>query len=85
VILDVLHSDDTVVTNHVSLGTVLLDNTAAITGVLNVTMVGKKRYLRVTATPDTSTNGAVVVGSIIALKTLEIAPNASTTSSVTNY
>jgi hypothetical protein len=80
VILDVLHSDDTVVTNHVSLGTVLLDNTAAHTGVYNVNI--QRRYLRVTATPDTTTNGAVIVGGIVAIKQVDVMPNAATTSTV---
>lgn len=64
VILEVLHCDTTVVTSHVSLGTVLIDNTSANCGVVHVNWNDKKRYLRVTATPDTSTNGAVVVGGI---------------------
>lgn len=67
VTLNVLHSDDTVVTNHVSLGTALIDNTAAVVAVADVNMHGKKRYLRVTATPDTTTNGAVLIGGIIAV------------------
>ena len=85
VIIDTLHSDDTVVTNHTSLGTFLADNTAAHTAVINVNMVGKKRYLRVTATPDTTTNGAVLIGGIVALKTVDLTPTASTTSTLTNY
>lgn len=72
VILECLHSDDTVVTNHASLGTVLIDNTSANCGVYHVNWVGKKKYLRVTATPDTTTNGAVVVGGIVAVINPEI-------------
>lgn len=72
VILNVLHSDDTVVTNHASLGTVLIDNTSANVGVAHINWIGKKKYLRVTATPDTTTNGAVVVGGIIAIVNPEI-------------
>jgi hypothetical protein len=67
VTLQVLHSDDTVVTNHTSLGTALIDNTAAICAVVDVNMVGKKKNLRVTVTPDTTTNGAVLVGGIVAV------------------
>lgn len=81
VILDVLASDDTVVTNHVSLGTTLIDNTAAHVGVYNVANL-RKRWIRVTATPDTSTNGAVIFGGIIAVKQVTISPTASTTSSL---
>jgi hypothetical protein len=80
VILDVLSSDDTVVTNHASLGTVLINNTAAHVGVYNVNI--NKRYLRVVATPDTTTNGAVVVGAIIAIKQVGVMPDAATTSTV---
>lgn len=79
VIIDVLHSDDTVVTNHVSLGTNLLDNTAAIVQPVFVDMNGKKRHLRVTATPDTTTNGAVIVGGVIVVKDVDVAPSVGTT------
>lgn len=67
VTLAVLHSDDTVVTNHVSLGTALIDNAAAICAVVDVNLNGKKKNLRVTVTPDTTTNGAVLVGGIVAV------------------
>ena len=79
VIIDVLHSDDTVVTNHVSLGTNLLDNAAAIVQPIHVNMIGKKRYLRVTATPDTTTNGAVLVGGVIVVKDVDVYPTVTTT------
>lgn len=79
VILDVLHSDDTVVTNHVSLGTNLIDNTAAIVQPIHVNMTGKKRYLRVTATPDTTTNGAVLVGGVIVVRDVDVYPTLGTT------
>lgn len=72
VILEVLHSDTTVVTAHASLGTVLIDNTSANCGVAHINWNGKKRYLRVTATPDTTTNGAVIVGGIICVVNPEI-------------
>lgn len=86
VIIDVLHSDDTVVTNHVSLGTNLLDNTAAVIQPVFVNMTGRKRYLRVTATPDTTTNGAVLVGGIIVVKDVDVTPSVSTTAAaVINY
>lgn len=67
VTVQVLHSDDTVVTNHVSLGTALVDNTAAVCAVVDVNMHGKKKNLRVVVTPDTTTNGAVLVGGIVAV------------------
>lgn len=67
VVLDVLACDTTVVSSHTSLGTVLIDNASANVGVAHVNWKGRGRYLRVTATPDTTTNGAVVVGGIIAV------------------
>jgi len=58
-------SDDTVVTNFATFGddnhSRTIDNTAAAVGVFHVNCVGRKRYLRVLATPDTTTNGAVIV------------------------
>lgn len=83
VVLDVLHSDDTVVSNHTSLGTAAVANAATICGVYHVNWIGKKRYMRVTATPDTTTNGPVLLGGIVVLKQVDVAPTTSTTSSVT--
>jgi hypothetical protein len=37
-----------------------LDNTAAAVGTYSVPLAGRKRYLKLTMTPDTTTNGAVV-------------------------
>lgn len=82
VILDVLNSDTDAATAYVSLGTVLIDNTAANVGAYHVNMVGKKRYMKVTVTPDTTTNGAVLVGGITFAKQVKVAPNAATTSTV---
>lgn len=83
VIFDVLNSDTDAATAYVSLGTALIDNTAANVGVYNVNMVGKKRYLKVTVTPDTTTNGAVIVGGITMLKVVDVSPDTATTSTVT--
>lgn len=83
VIVDILHSDTTVVTSHVSLGTVLLDNAAASCQVYHCNWIGKGRYMRVTATPDTTTNGTVLLGGIIVVKQVDASPNASTTAPVT--
>lgn len=44
-----------------------LDNTAALVAAYNVDLKGRKRYLRIELTPDTTTNGAVlstVIGSL---------------------
>lgn len=39
---------------------VTADNTAATVQVFNVDLKGRKRYLQVSVTPDTTTNGAVI-------------------------
>lgn len=39
---------------------VTADNTAATVQVFNVDLKGRKRYLQVTVTPDTTTNGTVI-------------------------
>ena len=85
VVVDLLHSDDTVVTNFVSLGTNLVDNTAAVVSVLNVNLIGKKKNLRVEVTPDTTTNGAVVVGSVIAELQMGTSPDESSSESAVNF
>ena len=41
-----------------------LDNTAAVVGSYSVPLVGRKRYLKLTMTPDTTTNGAVVTSAM---------------------
>ncbi len=67
VICDVLESDDTVVTNFATFASahsVTVDNTAAANHAFHVPLNGRKRYLRLTVTPDTTTNGAVLVSAI---------------------
>lgn len=64
VVLGLLESDDTVVTNFATFATqhaVTLDNTAAAVHKYCVDLNGRKRYLRLTVTPDTTTNGPVLV------------------------
>jgi hypothetical protein len=64
VVLSLLESDNTVATNFATFSSnhsVTLDNTAAAVHKFNVDMAGRKRYLRVSVTPDTTTNGAVLV------------------------
>jgi len=48
-----------------------LDNTAAIVAAYNVDLKGRKRYLRIELTPDTTTNGAVL-SSVIGNLDLEL-------------
>ena len=38
-----------------------VDNTTATIATTHVNLVGRKRYLKITVTPDTTTNGAVTV------------------------
>lgn len=74
VVLSVLESDDTETTNFATFSTnhaVTIDNTAAVVHKACVDMKGRKRYLRVVATPDTTTNGAVLC-SISALLNKEV-------------
>ena len=66
VVIAITESADTVVTNFATHADMAdhqrtIDNTAAAIGVFHVSTLGRKRYLRVLATPDTTTNGAVIV------------------------
>lgn len=63
-------SDTTVATSFATFNSSFnrtLDNTAAMVGVFHVDLKGRKRYLRLTVTPDTTTNGAVISSSVAAL------------------
>ncbi len=86
VTLDLLESDDTVVTNFSTFSTnnaVTLDNTAAATAAFHVDMKGRKRYLRLSVTPDTTTNGVVLVSAVAALdKEIKNSDNANNAGSV---
>jgi len=56
-------SDDTVVTNFATFNADLnytVDNTAATVAVSHLDARSRKRYVRLTVTPDTTTNGAVL-------------------------
>jgi hypothetical protein len=62
VAIQLSESDDTVVTNFATWDADLnttVDNTAAACAVRHVDLRGRKRYIRLTVTPDTTTNGAV--------------------------
>ena len=55
-------SDDTVVTNFATFDADFdrtVDNTSAVVATSHVDLKGRKRYLRLTVTPDTTTNGTV--------------------------
>jgi len=58
-----LESDDTTASNFATFNSATqqtIDNTAATNYVMHVDLKGRKRYLRVKVTPDTTTNGAVL-------------------------
>lgn len=63
-------SDDTVATNFATFNSAfnrVVDNTAGVVAVNHVDLQGRRRYLRLTVTPDTTTNGTVITGAIAAL------------------
>ncbi len=63
VVFALSESDDTTATNFATFNSSFnrtIDNTAATVATCNVDLEGRKRYLRVTVTPDTTTNGAVL-------------------------
>lgn len=63
-------SDDTVATNFATFDSSFnrtVDNTSAAVAVSHVDMKARKRYLRVTVTPDTTTNGSVGISAIATL------------------
>lgn len=68
VVASILESDDTVATNFATfdadLSSVTIDNTAAAIATFHVNRIGRKRYLRLSLTPDTTTNGAVIVSAV---------------------
>ena len=62
VVLALLESDDTTATNFATFDATFnrtVDNTAAAVAVSHVNLIGRKRYLRISITPDTTTNGTV--------------------------
>lgn len=62
--ISLLHSDDTVVTNHATMvaNRTAEDITTAKSVVYHVDLRGKKRYLRLTVTTATTTNDDIIVG-----------------------
>lgn len=62
--VQLLESDDTVATNFATFNADAnrtVDNTAATIATTHVDLEGRKRYLRVAVTPDTTTNGTVTI------------------------
>lgn len=70
VAIQLLESNDTTATNFATFNAsynVTVDNTAAAIQPLHVDLRGRKRYLRLKVTPDTTTNGAVITSAYAAL------------------
>jgi hypothetical protein len=61
----------TFATFNTSLNTVSQANVAGTVGAYHVDLKGRKRYLQVTVTPDTTTNGAVI-SSVVGITDLQI-------------
>jgi hypothetical protein len=67
VALNLKESDTDAATAYVTFNSaysLTLDNTAGAVAALNVDLKGRKRYLQVSVTPDTTTNGAVISSAI---------------------
>lgn len=62
VAIQLSESDDTVVTNFATFDASFnrtVDNTSAVIATSHVDLRGRKRYIKLTVTPDSTTNGAV--------------------------
>lgn len=80
VLCNLRESDDTTATNFATFNSTYaftIDNTTAQEAILHVDLNGRKRYLQVALTPDTTTNGAVLT-SVIGVLKKEIADAANT-------
>ena len=72
VAIQLSESDDTVVTNFATFDASFnrtVDNTSGVVATNHVDLRGRKRYIRLTVTPDTTTNGAVISSAVAALYT----------------
>jgi len=61
---------------------VTADNTAATVTVFNVDLKGRKRYLQVVVTPDTTTNGTVITSCVAELVPVVSAANSANANQV---
>lgn len=80
VAIQLSESDDTVVSNFATFNASFnrtVDNAAAVVATNKVDLRGRKRYLRLAVTPDTTTNGAVVTGATALLYKGIVAATAS--------
>lgn len=70
VVIQLSESDDTVVTNFATFNASFnrtVDNTAATVATNVLDLEGRKRYIRLAVTPDTTTNGAVISSAVATL------------------
>jgi hypothetical protein len=70
VVIQLSESDDTVVTNFATFNASFnrtIDNTAATVATNILDLEGRKRYIRLALTPDTTTNGAVISSAVATL------------------
>ena len=70
VAIQLSESDTTVVTTFATFNAAFnrtVDNTGAVVAVNHLDLHGRKRYVRLTLTPDTTTNGAVLTSAVAAL------------------
>lgn len=70
VVIQLSESDDTVVTNFATFNASFnrtIDNTAATVATNILDLEGRKRYIRLAVTPDTTTNGAVISSAVATL------------------
>lgn len=80
VAIQLSESDDTVVTNFATFDADFnrtVNNTAGVVAVNNVDLEGRKRYIRLTVTPDTTTNGAVISSAFAVLSKERLSGTAS--------
>lgn len=67
VAIQLSESDTTVATNFATFDATFnrtIDNTASVVAVNHLSLNGRKRYIRLTVTPDTTTNGAVLSSAV---------------------
>lgn len=70
VVIQLSESDDTVATNFATFNASFnrtVDNTAATVATNILDLEGRKRYIRLAVTPDTTTNGAVISSAVATL------------------
>lgn len=80
VAITVKESDDTTATNFATFNATFnrtVDNTTGTVATCHIDMEGRKRYLNVTVTPDTTTNGAVI-SSVLASTYKRVISNSAT-------